>query len=94
MAVKKITDGAYFVVDTSAYYTSVNRYDPLLANQTLVSGESADALIVEDEEYPGLDECEHDFLKQITPSHEELVKLAKKKPAPPLWIEGDEDKPF
>ena len=53
MPIKQVSENAYFVTDVSAYYTQLGRYDPLTANQTLISSaveedEAEDMLVIED----------------------------------------------
>lgn len=47
---EKIADGAYFAIDTRAFQTTINTYNPVLANQIIV---------VEENSVP-LDVYEHD----------------------------------
>jgi hypothetical protein len=58
--IKKINDNAYFVVDIYAFCSSVNGYDNVLANQTIMSQESDPDLMLSRE---NIDEC-HDQNEQ------------------------------
>jgi hypothetical protein len=42
MTIEKITDGAYFVVDDTAFSSQIAAYDPTLATQTIALGTTTD----------------------------------------------------
>jgi len=35
--IEKINDNAYFIIDLNSFYSSIQRYDSVLANQTIMS---------------------------------------------------------
>jgi hypothetical protein len=104
MAIRKVSDNAYFVTDAFSYYAQIGRYDPLIANRTLIS-----PIMMEEEEIEEVFVLEGtvdlDKLRSQMPSHEvmidhltprnqDLLALARHFPPPPAWLEGEEECPF
>ena len=51
--IEKINDNAYFIIDLNSFYSSIQRYDSVLANQTIMSEAETEpdyTLIIEEPE--------------------------------------------
>lgn len=59
---EQIQEGAYFVVDLSGFQSTITSYDPLLANQTLVSLWNKEEL---DNNQKAKEDDTHDETKEI-----------------------------
>lgn len=106
MPVKKIHTDAFLVIDTFSYKTQITEYDPLVSNSMLTDGNLLSGEEYEEDSGVGVLSPDGDMFpvdawededgasESITPTNDELRRLAAMKTPPKEWLEGEEERPF